>query len=581
MSNQPLHLHHLQLFAISSVGQYALQKLIGHFAKKEKPNAVNEKEALSQIFTAEKDKVKRFANIFVNPIVTNTIYQDVNNNVFQPEIEIEKLDTNTCVEILRGIKDFATGNHPAGWTCNGPNHSAKCCLTCKHSCPQCGREECRGRCCVTKKKCSHKCSNCPVWANDCKENKYQCCKTCPCLGCVLKTPGLNSWHQLYKSLVNPSPLLHNVCPLLMLRLSVSVISIFRNITMHLTIPLCQDMDNGTFFDPNALAYCNSWKSIKDTVWLAVKTLLTYLKNCKHITELDYKEHSETLLSMCGASNQHEIAIFSNKIQNFLQIEHATNFNESLYRLKVKIDEIQTNVAENKQMSESIKTAIEEKILKIEASFTFKDNIDFHLACPEAQEIKTAFRNICRGYFDKETESFMTGFKPESLTRREAKSVLVNFKITSSRRSLKEYRDSDSLRSKALWNSLETILKNKFPQAQSRLYSWDYGSILIQVGLWKNDESNWSRLEIEEISLKMHQLEIDVEQLLPFAQCACQMSHQLDVCPGEMLELSLPNKFRINFAVFTKSTKIFDESFILDQYLLCFRDNDKMLLESKF
>ena len=240
-----LHLHHLQLFGICSIGQYALQQLLMDFSLAAHPSSPNSFEALSQILTLHKDKVKKFSSIFTTPTVRDAIYQDVSKDIFHPSIPIDRLDINSLMEILRGIKDFPSANpsHHAGWTCSDTsNHMSKCCVNCEHKCPSCGKEQCKKNiCCDAKKKCAHKCISCKSEQYDCIENKYVCCSSCStCLSCVLRKHSLTSWDELYERCVGRT--ISGICDSLKLRLSLKVISMFRNIAMHLTNAKCNDMD---------------------------------------------------------------------------------------------------------------------------------------------------------------------------------------------------------------------------------------------------------------------------------------------------------------------------------------------------
>ena len=58
--SQPQHLHQKQLFALISLGQYTLHKLLEHFSLVAEPTATNGGEALSWIFTKRAQIAKNF-----------------------------------------------------------------------------------------------------------------------------------------------------------------------------------------------------------------------------------------------------------------------------------------------------------------------------------------------------------------------------------------------------------------------------------------------------------------------------------------------------------------------------------------
>ncbi|XP_066933823.1 uncharacterized protein [Clytia hemisphaerica] len=558
-NNLPFHLHHFQLFALSSVGQVALQKLIGYFAKEEKPDAVNEKQALSQIFNDEKREVKNINNIFVNPIVTNAVYKDTVNHVFQDEIEIDKLDTNTCAEILRRIKVFQSSkDHPQHWNCtNAQNHLNKCCQMCnnKHPCPQCGREKCQGKCCVTKKyHCSHPCNHCQTTTDDCNENKYQCCSIHLCLGCVLKTQQYDSWHQLIKAHVDETQQVHNVCPVLLLRLSISIISIFRNITMHLTIPRCQSMDNGTFSDPNAPAYCTTWKYIKDTLLFAVKNLLSFLKNSQYFTE----DFSEMLSSICDAKNEDSIVIYKSRIQSFAELERDPENNFLLTTLKDSLVGLHEKL-------KKIESAVKEKNLKIKCKVSLGGTVAkaCDLDSPKAGELREAFKNSVNMYFGDDAKGNLTSYDSISTNNLPANTIEIEFTITSSNEIfLRDYLYYPEGQADLLWAEIKRMLQESLPGAQiSGPKSWGPGSIIIKVLLLKEGNVNWTNWELKFVDHLLVTFEEGVEKYIHNVKCVCKRVEQPKISADELSELS-QTVVQVGFDLCIQSAKRFDKEWMM-------------------
>ena len=275
------HEHQHQLFAICSVGQYALQQLLKYFASCKNPGITPE-QSLSQIFTNRKRTIKdKCRNIFRNQGLINTIYQDVTNDVFQPSINISKFDISTLNDVFRHIEDFDTSNvnRRTGWTCKDPNHVSG------------------------------------------GNNKRVCCQKCwRCLDCVLKANRTPTWQDLFEKGIVVKPVNPNfICPMMLVRLSIDIIGLFRNITMHLTETKCQEMDFNLFKDPEVPNF-TSWSKIRGALCFAVENILDYLDSFGYLSPGDKPRQVEAM-RMMGVS--FDLSIFGNAIEQFLQLESHT------------------------------------------------------------------------------------------------------------------------------------------------------------------------------------------------------------------------------------------------------------------
>ena len=190
-----LHLHQRQLYALGALAQHALQKLLDCLsletvrnrslmnASPEDASLEDASEALSKIFSDQKDIVKGLSNVNTkdNRII---IYKDHENNVFHDKIDSSRFDTSALVSVLSNIKYFSV------------------------SCPSKRMEKCKND--GNEKKCP---------------NKYSCCEDCNlCMNCTSE----GNLHELIEKLVCKKKVDY-VCKTMVLRLSISIIRMFRNL----------------------------------------------------------------------------------------------------------------------------------------------------------------------------------------------------------------------------------------------------------------------------------------------------------------------------------------------------------------
>uniref|UniRef100_A0A7M5X3T8 Uncharacterized protein n=2 Tax=Clytia hemisphaerica TaxID=252671 RepID=A0A7M5X3T8_9CNID len=545
-----LHLHHLQLFGICSIGQYALQQLLMDFSLTAHPSSPNAFEALSQILTLHKDKVrKKFSSIFTTPTVRDAIYLDVSKDIFHSSIPIDRLDINTLMEILREIKDFhsASPSHHAGWTCSDiSNHRTKCCVDCDHKCSICGKDQCKKNiCCDSKKKCAHKCNVCNSEQYDCVENKYVCCSSCKmCLNCVLNKHSLSAWNELYERCVDRT--IGGICDSLKLRLSIKIIHIFRNITMHLTSAKCDDMDKGSFKDPKAPAHCDTWKKIRETLFFAVKFVLDVLKKNGPIGTNEYDQQLYTLRSISSATSVDPLKFFDGRIQTFLSIEGYTHTSEVLEDICQKF--------------EAVDLKMSEKSLKLDVKFALQKDVDFDLDCEEAVDIENRFHMALTNY-ESSLQAYMVDYRLENSHIAEAHMIRIEFKISSTELSFKEYADRKSGQSLSLWNEIKkTFLteefQKKFPFATKITRGhWELGSLIIHVVLLKESGENWTECEHQIIDLFLPSLSASVVNYLPLVECCCRRLSNDDAIGSEPSDASGQSEMKVTVTFNIPTTSV--------------------------
>ena len=210
-----LHLHQRQLYALGALAQYALQKLLDCLsletvrnrslmnASPEDASLKDASEALSKIFSDQKDIVKGLSNVN-NKDNRIIIYKDHENNVFHDKIDSSRFDTSALVSVLSNIKYFSVSCPSKRMEkCKNDgneNHANKCCT-------DCSEQKDTYRC---KKKCP---------------NKYSCCEDCNlCMNCTSE----GNLHELIEKLVCKKKVDY-VCKTMVLRLSISIIRMFRNL----------------------------------------------------------------------------------------------------------------------------------------------------------------------------------------------------------------------------------------------------------------------------------------------------------------------------------------------------------------
>ena len=155
------------------------------------------------------------------------------------------------------------------------------------------------------------------------------------------------------------------------------------------------MDNGTFNDPKAPIYCNSWQNIRDTVWYAVKIVLNYLPGTPQsqasqpnqiLSNREREELVQSLRFICTASNVEDLSVYNNSIQKMIQLESVVNTENQLACIFDKI--------------EATQASLDDKTLKLDVYFRFKKKVDFHLECKEAENVEKVVENALMKYFSK-------------------------------------------------------------------------------------------------------------------------------------------------------------------------------------
>ncbi|XP_066930740.1 uncharacterized protein [Clytia hemisphaerica] len=496
VSSPASHEHQHQLFAICSIGQYALQQLLKYFTYN--PNSgITPEQSLSQIFTNRKRTIKdKCKNIFRNQGLINIIYTNVGNDIFQPSINISKFDISTLNDVFRHVEDFETSNvnRRTGWTCKDPNHVSG------------------------------------------GNNKRVCCQKCwTCLDCVLKAHGTPTWQELFEKGIIVKPVNPNfVCPMLLVRLSIDIIGLFRNITMHLTETKCNEMDFNLFNDPEVPNF-TSWSKIKEALCFAVENILAYLESFGYLSPGDKQRHVEAIRLM-GTS--FDLSIYGNAAEQFLLLESHTAATEQLNLIQALLKEIKSSI---KGLTN----------LKVEMRVSFEKDIDFHLHSPEAISINAAFKHASEVHFaGLKIETDMLSAKPVVKTAFEEEKVVVIFKITSAVVSFKDYKNFLTDQSAKLWAEIEKTFEEFLPDAAVRLNSWEVGSIIIKMSLSKKNQKAWSKSDRFEISCLLPKITEKLQIFMPQTQCHGEIFN--DYSPERKLQTNMHD---IIFSVHTTSVSI--------------------------
>ena len=219
MSKHESHLMHRKLLALGSLAQYSLQKLICHMSleivksEKDDKDSFNEyaAKAVSEVLSRDVKNLGKITKSFTEPNSKGVIfrppdYKDVNEKVYA-----EHLDTSALVGLLLKVKNYPVSypKNRASVACQGydsihANHADCCQPSCQFLCKNCVNVNC------------------------------VCCETCRmCMKCILKHHGLKDWQELIVKLVLDEERI-DVCSMLLLRLSILLIKLFRNFMCHLT-----------------------------------------------------------------------------------------------------------------------------------------------------------------------------------------------------------------------------------------------------------------------------------------------------------------------------------------------------------
>ena len=147
--------------------------------------------ALSNIIKANKRITK-----YIYPINDSDKGKISKGNKIHARIEVNDMGVDLLCELLAVFPDSLIENpvrrekrfqqkKQKGLVCKGSKHRKGCCQVCKHSCPKCYRPNCKEKkCCLTGKKCNHKCVCCDSDVTSCSNSSLVCCEQCnKCLNC--------------------------------------------------------------------------------------------------------------------------------------------------------------------------------------------------------------------------------------------------------------------------------------------------------------------------------------------------------------------------------------------------------------
>ena len=254
-----------------------------------------------------------------------------------------------------------------GIACSGQDHSSRpkencCCVDQRHLCSKCDKEKCNGQCCERTSECLHPCQhpNCGSDKRDCSNINYVCCDSCGlCLKCTLVNLNLSSVHELVGKIVSGERI--EVCNMLLLRLSISFIEIFRNLMSHLTTERCKAIDNGAFSDSKIPQFCKSWVDIQELFQFAIQQILDYLKSeDEDFKDAELNQHMEFMRKVTTATRHTDLDIYTNEITKYLILEQFSlkKMAEQIHYLKDQIVNL---------------TSPAKKSLKLNVEFDFKKN----------------------------------------------------------------------------------------------------------------------------------------------------------------------------------------------------------------
>ena len=352
--------------------------------------------------------------------------------------------------------------------------------------PKISKIGCIGQSCDSsgEKACEKNLSCAQFMCANCDNMNFACCETCKlCIKCTLKNDSLNDWHQLFKRVkdmpnVNMSG---TYCPILVLRLSIILLRIFRNFMSHLTDGKCQKIEEKEIKEyypcPHFIPkFCKSWEDIHKTFKFAIEQVLRYLQNKKSIT-------------------QEEMTFLQKHMKNVIEAkQHSAVFEES-----IMMEKINTIIGQNKEILSHVK-----KSIIIDVRFEFDKPTEFSLE--NSKDYDQGFRNGCEKYFKEKPDKYITNLKGNQPPICE-KSFVITFKIKSDDMNLKDYEfyNNPNGRTRALCEKIKEELKKTLTKdVKSTLISTDLGSIIISVAINKKSNEEWNKDEIIEIEENMRQ-----------------------------------------------------------------------------
>ena len=475
MSNQhELHLMHRKLHALGSLAQYAVQRLLCCLSIKcvlfdindTSKKSEKEAKAISEVLSKQLDDVTKISNFFTDPNLKSKIFNEKDNKI-NALVDAELLDIPSVVSLLMKVKSYPASypKNRASIACSG-NHSSTLSLNIA--------------------KCQQPCHF--MCGDSCVNMKYVCCDSCKiCLKCLLTDLKLKNWHELIFKLVQGERL-GDICEMLLVRLSVILIKVFRNFISHLTPGKCQEINSGIISEPQLSEFCKSWSDMQNVFEFAIEQILKYLKNeDEDFSHRDMAKHMEFMRFVTTATWHTDLDIYSEATSKFLQLEKF-----SFQRVEEKIEQL---------------SAV--KSIKVVVKFNFDKPKEFDLK--QSKTYNDIFKTAFESYFDKKTTapSMVTAkLEDEEFQNfNDQKSFLLTFKIESksNHTKLKDYADYYSPNQKAekLWENIEKKLKNaKLPDIKNiSLKKWVEGSIIIAVRITKQS-GEWNGEEITEIEEKM-------------------------------------------------------------------------------
>ena len=538
MSQHELHLMHYKLIALGSLAQFSLQRLLRCLSlksvtiNKDDNDTKDDKagKAISKVLTlANKNKVKKLSNLFTETSNTEVIYKDFKKNALNEKINAALLDTSSLADILLKIDTFEV-SYPINRKsvpCSGHTSRLNCCSSCvnqKHLCGKCKQERCNNKCCENNSICSHPCVTCGTDAHDCLNNNYVCCNSCRlCMKCTLAKLTLSNWHDLVEKLINGE--LINVCNTLLLRISISIIKSFRNLTSHLTTEKCKAMDNGSFTDSKIPKFCKSWVSTQNVYEFAIVHVLNYLKSeDTDFTYMEFTKQMEYIRNVTTATNHTYLHVFKDAINKYLELENI--FNNKPNNIKVS-----------------------EKSIKVVVGFELGKTIKFNLQ--DFEEYDKIFKKATESYFQNKTgKSYVTGklVGREPQMDADSKTLFLGFKISflSEDMDLRDYEVFFGNKAKELWESLKKQLEKTLPAGTVILLDkWDSGSIIIEFGILKRFNEVWKESEEEEIEKRMSNFTKEIELSGDLSQCVVTFERRRRKTLKDRSPTSLRLVYRLN------------------------------------
>ena len=220
-----------------------------------------------------------------------------------------------------------------------------------------------------------------------------------------------------------------------------------------------------------------------------------------------------------ATNSDRLKCYGGRIETFLDIEGCSHMWEELEEIGEKLDAIDLKLSE--------------KTLKLDVKFALQKEVDFDLDCDEALDIESRI-NCALSVYTNSLQANMIDYRLESSHMAEAHMIRIEFEITSTQLSFKEYTNRNSKESLDLWKEIKKSISSeefqkKFPFAMKITRGrWKLGSLIIHVVLLKDNGENWTKSEHGIIDLFLPSLSDSVVAFLPLVECRCRrLDPQID------------------------------------------------------